>query len=172
MICLTEQPMSGYEIARKFESSIGFFWHADHQQIYRELSRLRNRGGVEATEVQQSGRPNKLVYHLTEHGRTQLREWSREPSSSASVKDDLLVRLYALDSIDLNALRADLATRLAYHRDRLSKFEHILERYYGADSDGELGKKLGLSLGLKSERGWVEWCEEALQALSGRNLNR
>ena len=33
--------MSGYELAKTFDSSIGFFWKADHQQIYRELSKLR-----------------------------------------------------------------------------------------------------------------------------------
>ena len=37
--CLTERPMTGYELAKTFDSSIGFFWKADHQQIYRELSR-------------------------------------------------------------------------------------------------------------------------------------
>ena len=37
LACLTEHPMTGYELAKTFDSSIGFFWKADHQQIYREL---------------------------------------------------------------------------------------------------------------------------------------
>ncbi len=41
LACLTERPMTGYELAKTFDSSIGFFWKANHQQIYRELSRLR-----------------------------------------------------------------------------------------------------------------------------------
>ena len=41
LACLTERPMTGYELAKTFDSSIGFFWKTDHQQIYRELSRLR-----------------------------------------------------------------------------------------------------------------------------------
>ena len=44
LACLTERPMTGYELAKTFDSSIGFFWKADHQQIYRELSKLRDRG--------------------------------------------------------------------------------------------------------------------------------
>jgi hypothetical protein len=55
-----------------------------------------------------------------------LRHWAARPSSPSSIKDDLLVRLYALDSVDIDALRADLMARLEYHRDRLSRFEHIL----------------------------------------------
>ena len=104
LACLTERPMTGYELAKTFDSSIGFFWKADHQQIYRELSKLRDRGHVQAREVVQSGKPNKLVYTLTPEGRTALRHWAARPSVPASIKDDLLVRLYALDSIDIEPL--------------------------------------------------------------------
>ena len=65
LACLTERPMTGYELAKTFDSSIGFFWKADHQQIYRELSKLRDRGHIQGREVVQSGKPNKLVYTLT-----------------------------------------------------------------------------------------------------------
>jgi DNA-binding PadR family transcriptional regulator len=51
LACLTERPMTGYELAKTFDASIGFFWKADHQQIYRELSKLRDRGHVQAREV-------------------------------------------------------------------------------------------------------------------------
>ena len=58
LACLTERPMTGYELAKTFDSSIGFFWKADHQQIYRELSKLRDRGYIQGREVVQSGKPN------------------------------------------------------------------------------------------------------------------
>ena len=47
----------------------GFFWKTDHQQIYRELSKLRDRGHIVGREVVQTGKPNKLVYTLTDEGR-------------------------------------------------------------------------------------------------------
>ena len=126
LVCLTEHPMTGYELAKTFDASIGFFWRADHQQIYRELARLRDRGHVEGREVVQTGKPNKLVYTLTPAGKAALRHWAARPSSASSIKDDLLVRLYALDSVDIEPLRADLMARLVYHRGRFSRFEHSL----------------------------------------------
>ena len=33
LACLTERPMTGYELAKTFDNSIGFFWKADHQQF-------------------------------------------------------------------------------------------------------------------------------------------
>lgn len=168
LVLLTERPMTGYELAKTFDTSIGFFWRADHPQIYRELARLRDRGHVQGREVVQSGKPNKLVYTLTREGRAALRQWAARPTSSPSIKDDLLVCLYALDCIDIDPLRANLMVRLEYHRGRLSRFEHILEQRFpkGATSIADVGKLLGLRMGLRHERAVVEWCEEALETLS------
>jgi DNA-binding PadR family transcriptional regulator len=168
LACLTERPMTGYELAKTFDASIGFFWKADHQQIYRELSKLRDRGHVQGREVVQSGKPNKLVYTLTPEGRAALRHWAARPSSPASMKDDLLVRLYALDSVDVEPLRDDLMARLEHHRDRLARYERLLNKRFpqGTAAPADTGKLLLLHMGLRHERSVAEWCEEAIDALS------
>jgi DNA-binding PadR family transcriptional regulator len=168
LACLTERPMTGYELAKTFDTSIGFFWKADHQQIYRELTRLRDRGHIQGCEVVQSGKPNKLVYTLTAEGRAALRHWAARPSTPALIKDDLLVRLYALDCVDIDPLRADLMARLEYHRDRFSRYERILNKRFpqGTASPADTGKLLVLRMGLRYERAVAECCEEALDTLS------
>jgi len=168
LACLTERPLTGYELAKTFDASIGFFWKADHQQIYRELSKLRDRGHVQGREVVQSGKPNKLVYTMTSEGRAALKHWAARPSSPASIKDDLLVRLYALDSVEIEPLRADLMARLEHHRDRFLRYERILNKRFpdGKASAADTGKLLGLRIGLSHERAVTEWCEEAILALS------
>jgi DNA-binding PadR family transcriptional regulator len=160
--------MTGYELAKTFDTSIGFFWKADHQQIYRELTRLRDRGHIQGCEVVQSGKPNKLVYTLTSEGRAALRHWAARPSTPALIKDDLLVRLYALDCVDIDPLRADLMARLEYHRDRFSRYERILNERFpqGTASPADTGKLLVLRMGLRYERAVAECCEEALDTLS------
>nr|WP_283813424.1 PadR family transcriptional regulator [Bradyrhizobium sp. AUGA SZCCT0177] len=166
---MTERPMSGYELAKTFDSSIGFFWKADHQQIYRELSKLRDRGHIQGHEVVQSGKPNKLVYTLTQEGRAALRHWGARPSSPPMMKDDLLVRLCALDSFDIEPLRADLMARLEHHRDRYARYERILNKLFPdgkATSVADTGKLLGLRIGLRHEQAVAEWCEEAIETLA------
>jgi len=39
-----EQEGSGYELARRFDRSIGYFWAATHQQIYRTLRTMQDDG--------------------------------------------------------------------------------------------------------------------------------
>jgi DNA-binding PadR family transcriptional regulator len=168
LACLTEHPMTGYELAKTFDSSIGFFWKTDHQQIYRELSRLRDRGYIQGREVVQTGKPNKLVYTLTPEGRAAFRNWAARPSVPASIKDDLLVRLYALGATDVTPLRADLMARLEHHRDRAERYDRILKKRFpdGSAAPADMGKLLNLRLGLRHERMVAEWCEEAITALS------
>jgi DNA-binding PadR family transcriptional regulator len=168
LACLTERPMTGYELAKTFDSSIGFFWKADHQQIYRELAKLRERGHIQGREVVQTGKPNKLVYTLTSEGKAAFRHWAARPSTPASIKDDLLIRLYALDAVDIEPLRADLMARLEHHRDRYERYERILKKRFplNAASPADLGKLLGLRIGMRYERMVAEWCDEAVTALA------
>lgn len=167
LVCLTERPMTGYELAKTFDSSIGFFWRASHQQIYRELQRLRDDGLVDSREVIQSGRPNKTVHRIGRKGLDHVRRWSRDLGERPPVRDNMLLKLYALDRIDLAALGTEIADRLLKHRARLAIYERILARNYAgrALTPRETGRLLGLKVGLMTERGYVQWCEEALVAL-------
>ena len=54
---LVERPASGLDLARRFDSSIGFFWAASHQQIYRELARMEAAGWIRSPSASKSGSP-------------------------------------------------------------------------------------------------------------------
>lgn len=47
---LIEKPSTGIELARRFDRSMGFFWNATHQQIYRELSAMQSKGWISTIE--------------------------------------------------------------------------------------------------------------------------
>ena len=71
LVSLSEQSGSGYELARRFDRSIGFFWSATHQQIYRTLRTMEDDGWVHVTPVKQQGRPDKKVYTVADAGRAE-----------------------------------------------------------------------------------------------------
>jgi DNA-binding PadR family transcriptional regulator len=170
LVCLADGPLTGYDLAKTFSQSIGFFWHADHQQIYRVLRRLEENGLVTDELVVQQGRPNKRVYSITSAGLHRLTQWSRETHEVASVKDDLLVKLYGLQHVDVASVRGQVAHRLEQHRRRLALYERIeTEGYDRVDprDPATTGRMLGLALGLAYERSWVEWCTLALDRLEG-----
>jgi DNA-binding PadR family transcriptional regulator len=47
LTALIERPSSGKELTRRFDLSFGYFWHATHQQIYRELGQMSDAGLIE-----------------------------------------------------------------------------------------------------------------------------
>ena len=57
LVSLSEKPSTGYDLARRFDASIGYFWTATHQQIYRVLAAMEDSGWVTSALVPQSGRP-------------------------------------------------------------------------------------------------------------------
>jgi len=168
LVCLTERPMTGYELAKTFDNSIGFFWRAAHQQIYRELHALRRAGFVDGEDVIQTGRPNKTVYAINPAGLAHLKAWSRQDCERPPVRDDLFVRLYALDCVDLLALHAQVRERLVKHKARLALYQRIeAKSFSGRVKDlRRVGLKLGLQIGLIAERSNIAWCELALETLA------
>ena len=117
LTALLEDEMSGYELAKAFDVSLGLFWHASHQQIYQELRKLSERGSLRARKVPQSGRPDKIVYRLTAAGRRLLEEWVYAETRVQEAKDDLWVKLYNLS--EDNA--AHLAREVNIRREQLMR---------------------------------------------------
>jgi DNA-binding PadR family transcriptional regulator len=168
LVCLSDAPMTGYELAKRFDSSVGFFWRATHQQIYRELSSLADKGWVSGKTVAQASRPNKTIFKLMAAGRAELLAWSRRHTQAAAVKEELLLRFYALPQIDLPTLLQHLHERRQGHQERLALYEKILARHYANPAQLDLaakGKLLGLRAGLRLEQHWIDWSADATTML-------
>ena len=58
--------------------------------------------------------------------------------------------------------------RLEHHRDRFARYERLLNKRFpqGTAPPADVGKLLGLRIGLAHERAVAEWCEETIEALS------
>ena len=59
LVSLAERAGTGYELGRQFSTSIGHFWSATHQQIYRVLAKMADAGLVEVRTEAGDGRPSR-----------------------------------------------------------------------------------------------------------------
>jgi len=166
LVALSEGPKSGYDVAKHFDESIGFFWNARHSQIYRELGNLRDKDWATSEEIEQSGKPNRIVFTITDAGREALYQWSREPIQPMEIKDNFLVQLYGIESIDLDGLRANLLLRLESHRDREAQYNARHAVLQASETLADLGQQLALEVGIRWEREWADWCTLALERLT------
>ncbi|MEE4301112.1 MAG: PadR family transcriptional regulator [Pseudomonadales bacterium] len=169
MTALLEEELSGYDLARRFQTSLGFFWAASHQQIYQELRKLAEGGLLEATAVAQDGRPDKIVYALTAAGHAELEDWLHSESRRKPAKDDLFVKLYNVGHGDPAPILEELRARRAEHAEKLALYERIRARHYAdplALPVSRRGIYLALDAGLRYERMFLEWCDDALALLA------
>lgn len=166
LVSLSEGPKSGYDVAKQFDESIGFYWRARHSQIYRELGKLKENGLAVAEEVPQTGKPNRIVFTITDAGREALLQWSREPSEPPEMKDHFLVQLYGIESVDLDGVRQNLLRRIERHQDRHAEYVMKHKLLEGSNSLADLGKQLALEVGMRWEWEWVDWCTKALERLA------
>lgn len=170
MILLHEKPASGYELTKAFEEVAGNFWQASHQQVYRELSRMRDEGLVDAEDIAQQGRPDKKDYSLTEEGLTQLREWLRQPTVAKRSNDEGLVRLLGARLLGREALMRDLQAQGDAHRQRLEMYRQMEQAEDFANNVGAMAvyermAYLALLKGIRMEAARAAWTEEALSLL-------
>lgn len=172
LVALSEGPKSGYDVAKHFDESVGFFWHARHSQIYRELSNLRKKNWATSQEIEQTGKPNRIVFTATKAGLEALKDWSREPIEPMAMKDDFLVQLYGIESIDIDGLRANLTLRLERHEDRKAQYAAKHALLSGQRSLANLGHQLAIEVGLRWETEWADWCTQALDRLAPEAIAR
>lgn len=87
-------PSTGYDLKDAFNLSVQHFWPADQSQIYRTLAKLAERGLVEMQIVEQDDRPDRKVYHITETGREELREWLATPLPFKGGRSAFLIQVF------------------------------------------------------------------------------
>lgn len=170
---LYKEPLSGYDIKKKFDSSLGFCWHAKHTQIYRELHRMKKEGLVNVETQLQKGRPNRHVYSITELGKEDLINWLKEPIEEINYKDELLLKIFSVHLIDIKSAIQILDTAEELHSKRLKEYEilsnKMLTKFFYQDSPVTswiLGRYLDLQQGIMHEKMYIEWIKFAREYIN------
>jgi DNA-binding PadR family transcriptional regulator len=175
MAALASGESTGYELSKRFDHSVANFWPASRQQIYRELDRLEADGLATARRVRQAKRPDKRVFSLTPAGREGIDEFVRADTAPTLVRDDLLVKVAALDEDNREDVATAVRARLAHHREKLDAYIELRDLSLGDASQEEFlaggpaqpgfGPFLTLLRGISFERESVRWAREVLGLL-------
>ncbi|MYS48309.1 PadR family transcriptional regulator [Streptomyces sp. SID5998] len=164
LTALLEKPSSGLELTRRFDKSIGYFWSATHQQIYRELGRLEADGLIRALPAEQPARGQKKSYEVLPAGRAELARWTAAAQDPKPLRDALLLRLRAAAVVGTDGLAHDLERHLELHERQLAKYREIEERDFppGKDSSPDRLRHLVLRAGIDLETFWTQWLRHAV----------
>ncbi|WP_423759701.1 PadR family transcriptional regulator [Burkholderia sp. NLJ2] len=166
LTALAERPGSGSELADRFDRSIGYFWQATHQQIYRELGRLEETGWIESLPAE-SGRGRKRAYRILPAGKKELRRWIAEQEDPTPLREALMVRLRAEAVLGPAGLEDEITRRIALHQEKLDVYLQIEARDFSEPNESRTKRlqHLVLQAGIANERFWVEFSQNALDVL-------
>ena len=165
---IEEQRQTGYDLAKYFDTSLGFFWKASHQQIYSELRKLETKQWLSSIKVPQQGKPDKIEYQLTEKGRLALEEWVYTSTKPRVVKDELLVKMYNLSDSNQSLICQQIKERKLQVEKSLALYVRIKASHYSDPK--KLSKRMqGIYLvlvdGIADARVTIDWCNHAIELI-------
>jgi DNA-binding PadR family transcriptional regulator len=136
--------MSGYDLRKLVERSVGYHWAPAKTQIYAALPRLVEAGLATRRTVVRTERPDKHLYSITGSGRTAVSEWiERAPLDAGLGRNVLLLKLALADASHAPALLEQVRGRRAEAEQLQAElqeldaaaggaeppFEHLTRRY-------------------------------------------
>lgn len=164
---LSHEELTGYEIKKRMDTALSYFWGASYGSIYPTLTELVNKGFAEKREETENGR-KKLIYTITESGRDYLRKWLTLPVERDELRYETLLKLFfggeagAAQTLQhIEAFREKTEKEMQYLLEAEETLKKAIEedpahRYY----------LLTVEFGIRTYRTYLEWCREAKEILS------
>lgn len=143
---LAEGPAHGYELFRRFKTSLGGLWRISESQFYATLKRIEARGlagsasearaaGAPADEISRGGVPPPRVLSLSAEGRALFEAWLAEPTASSSrlLHLEFLARLHFLTRLRPEAVIAAAEAQARALAGDIARLETVLPAMSHAD---------------------------------------
>lgn len=178
MQLLTRSKESGYDLKKRFHSSIGHGWHAYDTQIYRELRSMEANGLIKGQVAKGLGGPQRRIYSVTDDGLEMLVEWLNSPVELNKTKDEFALRVWTADLFPGDTFSTYLKNAIAETRralDAARAARQVLVEEYGDLRDAPpatFGRLLAIDLSISKSEARIAWAEQALDAVRRRNRRR
>jgi DNA-binding PadR family transcriptional regulator len=115
---LKDQPLTGYDLVRHFQGTVGYLWSAPQSQIYPELRRMEAAGLVKARVAPRGPRAQKRIYSVTDDGMAELRRWATD-----FMRDPVHLKAAFFDLAPMDAVREQLRAHIAQFQWRLDQWQ-------------------------------------------------
>lgn len=163
---LADEPASGYDLLRRFKSSLAEVWPATQSQIYTELTKLADTGQIAVSDAGARGRKE---YSITEDGLAQLRHWLTETTPKRITRNEMLMRVFFLGAVSTAQARkylSDIEADTARARKDLASLKSSID---WDDSDLSVYGHIAMEWGERFHAMHQEWAQWALEQIPERN---
>jgi DNA-binding PadR family transcriptional regulator len=132
---LEAEPMSGYSLAKFFDLSVAYVWHAPHSQIYPELRRMHEAGLISGHSEARGAHATKTVYTLTDDGRAELARWVEELTPLHRERDAAYLKACYLEYASFASARRQFEAHRSHHEEQRRRWEAHVRNLENRDTD-------------------------------------
>ena len=172
---LAHDDLTGYDIKKRIDGAISFFWKGSFGSIYPALSTMEKDGLVTMRKAMDSGRREKIYYHITEQGTETLKFWLKKEQAVNDLKYETLLKLYfgGVESKDVTIRNIEVFEEQA-RKDLavLQTYKENLEKVL--DQNDHLYYFLTVTFGMETYEAYLKWCDQAktrLKSYDGGECN-
>ncbi len=168
---LNYQSMTGYQLKKYFDQSIGNFWNASLSQIYPTLNQMYEEGLLDVEFIQQDLLPNAKKYTITSLGKEELINWLNGDFKRDTFRSEMLVRLFFSSNISKEQVVTQLEELLQASQEKILIYKeqekHIVENHFLAEdmADEAIFWSLTADYGIMQEDFISTWCKACIQKI-------
>jgi PadR family transcriptional regulator AphA len=120
---IKDTPLTGYDLVRHFQGTVGFLWSAPQSQIYPELRRMEAEGLIQAKVAPRGKKAQKRIYSITDAGMQELRRWATDFMPLPAQRDPIVLKAAFFDLAPLEAVREQLRAHIAQFQWRMEQWQ-------------------------------------------------
>lgn len=163
---LNHEDLTGYEIKKRIDGRLHYFWKGSFGSIYPTLASLEEQGMIVKVDNHSHSKRERIVYRITDVGRDDLVQWLEESKTSNSLKYEMLLKLFFGGVVDnavsirtITEFENEIAGELSVLKMCKENLSKVLNKrdhqfYY-----------LAASFGVETYEAYLRWCAEAKQIL-------
>ena len=165
---LSHEDLTGYDIKKRIDGAISFFWKGSFGNIYPTLKDMENQGLITKSDTSVGGR-ERTTYHITESGRNKLKDWLKDEQASNELKYETLLKLFFG-----GAERGEVSIHnIEVFEEQVKKDLKILNTYCetlekSLDVEDHVYYSLTASFGVETYEAYLRWCVKAKKTLKRR----
>ena len=162
---LSHEDMTGYDIKKRIDGAISFFWKGSFGNIYPALKDLENAKMITRTESSAGGR-EKIAYHITKEGKDALGTWVRGEQASNEIRYETLLKLFFGGTEDKQVSIHNIEVfekKVQNDLDMLTDYCGILENHL--DNEDHMYYYLTASFGVETYKAYLTWCTKAKKVI-------
>ncbi len=166
---LTEGPMTGYDIKKIIDIRFSFFWNESYGQLYPMLKALTDDKLITA-EKSGEGRA-KVTYAITPQGRMALKEWLEAPVEKETFRIELLLKMYFSGGTGTDVMKNHIQTYRETQLKQLAVLSGFEKELLSIADDHNNHRDVlrVVAFGQKAYSAYIEWCDETLEYLEGKD---